>query len=66
MLIKILIIVGIWVVSLIIEMILVNLFLKVYNYYGFNGINLNKLWIKDIIYFIFLVTPLILAIKLIL
>lgn len=63
---KIALILVLWVFSLLIELGLVNLFLRFYNYFGFNLINTKYQWTIDIIHFILLVSPLIIIIKLVL
>lgn len=64
---KITLILVLWVVSLILELVLVNLFLRFYNYFGFDTINTTKYpWIIDIIHFVLLINPLIIIAKIIL
>lgn len=64
---KIALILVLWVVSLLIELVLVNIFLRFYNYFGFDTINTTKYpWIIDIIHFVLLISPLVIIAKILL
>lgn len=62
---KFFLIILLWVVTLVVEIILSNLLFRLYNYYGFNIITVNKKWMIDLFHLILLIWPLFMWIKII-